>query len=239
MGPCAVWLCMSLAAHAAACVAVDGDRVRTQDIAAANAWFGKIDPALDAGASPLAGYTRVIQGAQLAALARAAAAAEVPVHFADICVERAGQPLTRAQLQPVLDAVYGAPVAILEFSNYRVPLGSIEFARAGLTPSGLWRGRVVYGSNHSVPIWVKIRLWPAPAAPGLAAANRHHGLPAWDIERGDRIAVEVTSGGARLSFGAVAATAGRQGEAVLVENPENGHMFQAKVLAAGKVAIHR
>jgi hypothetical protein len=60
-----------------------------------------------------------------------------------------------------------------------------------------------------------------------------------EVERGEQVAVEVSSGAARLTFIAEAASAGRTGESVVLKNPENGRLFSAKVQAKGKVAIQR
>lgn len=218
------------AGAAAACVAVEGDRVLAGDLVAADAWFARLDPGREIGLTPLAGVTRVIQRRELAALARPAGSPPLPDSLADVCVERATEMLTVRQLQPVLDAATGGtPVAILEYSRFRVPRGTIEFNRAGLTPAGLWRGRVVYGANHTLPIWAVVR-----TAGALARAARLR-----EVERGERVKVEVTSGAARLVFEAVAESAGGLGDSVLVRNPENGHLFQAKVLEDGKVAVHK
>ena len=221
---------MWLAANAAGCIAVEGERVLAKDLAAADPWFARADPNLEIGLSPLAGITRVIKRRELLALARSADGAGMPDSISDICVERSSEPLTARLLQPVLDAAMdGTPVTISEFSHYPIPHGTIEFAHANLTPSGFWKGRVTYVANHSVPIWVKLQMGSGSAVKGKSRA----------VERGEKINVEVTSGAARLVFEAVAETAGRQGEWVLVRNPENGHMFQAKVLGDGKVVINK
>jgi flagella basal body P-ring formation protein FlgA len=60
-----------------------------------------------------------------------------------------------------------------------------------------------------------------------------------EIERGDNVTVEVSSGDARLSFDAVAESNGRAGESVLIRNPENGHHFQARVESKGKVSVKK
>jgi hypothetical protein len=219
-----------LAVPALACVAVDQDRVLAKDLAELNPWFTRLDPGFEIGLAPLAGSKHVIKGSELAALARRVNA--TPDSLPDICIERATQPLTVEQLQPVLAAALGgSPVQILDFSRYRIPRGAIEFTRAGLTPSGLWRGRVTYGQNHSLPIWARIGVGPA-AADSAATKLRA-------VERGERITVEVTSGAARLAFQATAQSGGRQGDSVLVQNPESGRLFQAKVIGNGKVLIHK
>jgi hypothetical protein len=221
---------MWLAANASGCIAVEGERVLAKDLAAADPWFAQADPNLEIALSPLAGVTRVIKRRELLVLARSTEGAGTLDSISDICVERASQPLTARQLQPVLDAAMdGTPVTISEFSHYRIPHGTIEFARANLTPAGLWKGCVLYGTNHSVSIWVKLQMGSGAALKGKSR----------EVERGARISVEVTSGAARLVFEAVAETAGRQGEWVLVRNPENGHVFQAKVFGDGKVVINK
>jgi hypothetical protein len=227
---------------ALACIAVDGDHVLARNLAKVNPWFARLDPQLEIGLTPLAGSTRVIKSGELAALARRGSVtaapvteslvAESPDSFSNICVERATQPLTAEQLQPVLEtALDGSPVKILEFSRYRIPHGVIEFARAGLTPSGLWRGRVSYGQNHNIPIWARIGAGPTGADTPAAKLR--------EVERGERITVEVTSGAARLAFLATAQSGGREGDNILVRNLGNGRLLQARVMANGKVLIHK
>ena len=60
-----------------------------------------------------------------------------------------------------------------------------------------------------------------------------------DVQRGERVAVEVLSGAALLRFLADAETSGHVGDSVLIRNPENGKLFQAKVEAKGKVMVQR
>jgi flagella basal body P-ring formation protein FlgA len=59
------------------------------------------------------------------------------------------------------------------------------------------------------------------------------------VERGDKVSVQVASGGALLQFDAEAENPGHVGDLVFVRNPENGHRFQAKVEGKGKVAIRK
>ncbi len=221
------------AAPAFACIVVDRDRVLAKDLAEVNPWFGRFDSELDIGLSPLAGSTRVIRSSELRTLARAhGEAGAVPDSMSRLCIERATEPLTIERLQPVLEAALdGAAAAIIDFSRFRIPRGEIEFTRAGLTPSGLWRGRVNYGQNHTLPIWVRIGAGAESVAAPLA--KRH------DVERGEQVTVEVTSGAARLAFSATAQSSGSRGESVLVRNPDNGRLLQGQVIASRKVLIHK
>ncbi len=58
-----------------------------------------------------------------------------------------------------------------------------------------------------------------------------------EVERGETVAVEVTSGAAQLSLKAKAETAGRKGDLVMLRNPDNGRRFQGRVEGQGKVTI--
>ncbi|MEQ1886152.1 MAG: flagella basal body P-ring formation protein FlgA [Bryobacteraceae bacterium] len=60
-----------------------------------------------------------------------------------------------------------------------------------------------------------------------------------EVERGEKVSVEVLSGAAHLTFQAEAASAGRTGDSIVVKNPENGKLFSAKVQSKGKVVIQR
>jgi flagella basal body P-ring formation protein FlgA len=60
-----------------------------------------------------------------------------------------------------------------------------------------------------------------------------------EVERGDTVRVEVSSGRARLEFDAVAQSAGRAGESVMVKNTESSRYFRARVEAKGKVSVTR
>lgn len=64
-------------------------------------------------------------------------------------------------------------------------------------------------------------------------------ISAHDVERGEKVAVEVTVGEAVLTFEAVAETSGRIGETVLLRNPQNDRYFQARVESKGKASIRK
>jgi flagella basal body P-ring formation protein FlgA len=59
-----------------------------------------------------------------------------------------------------------------------------------------------------------------------------------DIERGDPVSVEVSSGGAELRFDARAESSGRKGETIAVLNPISGRRFAAVVVEKGKVLVN-
>lgn len=277
----------AIAMRAFACQALDGDRITGKDLAAANAAFSSLDPALFVAPAPMPGVVRVLRPEELVRTAqRNGLTISTPV--SEICFERATEPLSAGRLQPVLDtalALDGAKVEILDFSRFGVPHGILEFNRAGLSVNGLWRGRVSFDENRSIAIWARVRvtteqtwveavtplsagkivetaqlrlvtgprfpLGPAPVASIDLAAGRallctvKPGEPIFpymlvaprEVERGDTVAVEVSSGAAHLSFDAVSQSSGRAGELILVKNPENGRYFQARVEGKDRVSV--
>jgi flagella basal body P-ring formation protein FlgA len=58
-----------------------------------------------------------------------------------------------------------------------------------------------------------------------------------DVERGDTVTVRVKVGETELTFEAVAESSGRAGESVLIRNPDNGRLFQARIESKGKVVV--
>jgi flagella basal body P-ring formation protein FlgA len=58
-----------------------------------------------------------------------------------------------------------------------------------------------------------------------------------EIERGDKVEVEASSGNAIVAFEATAESPGRMGESILLRNPENGRYFRARVDGKGKAAV--
>lgn len=58
-----------------------------------------------------------------------------------------------------------------------------------------------------------------------------------DVERGQKVDVEVHSGAARLVFQGQAESAGRAGDRITVRNPENGRRFPARIESKGRVVV--
>jgi flagella basal body P-ring formation protein FlgA len=272
-----------------ACQAIDGDRILGKDVASASPLFAALDPHLEIGAAPLAGVQRVMRPEEVVRLARQNGISLDPPASA-ICFIRSTEPLTPETLLPIIQnalAIHNAKIEILDFSRFGVPRGILEFPKTGLMPNGLWRGRVLYGESHSMPVWVKARItvdrtWveasetllsgkvieasqltlkSGPQFPfdttfveseNLVVGRRPvrtlaSGTPialamltiAHDVERGDRIAVEVKVGGAILAFDATAESSGRTGESILVKNPGNGRSFPAVIQDKGHVSVEK
>lgn len=218
-----------------ACTVVSGDRILGSHLAAELPQLAAIEASADLGPAPLAGARRQIRGAELERLARNYGLEPPP--GATACFERATQELNEAVLLPLLREALGdgADIDIIDFCCNPLPLGRPEFTRAGLSGSGLWRGRLVFGENRSAPIWVRVRL--RDGAGGAVAGWNRSKEPL--VASGDTVRVEVRSGAVLLAFDATAESAGHAGEGVIVRNPINGKRFRAVVEGKGKVAVRK
>jgi len=77
------------------------------------------------------------------------------------------------------------------------------------------------------------------AARGPVASLRSAGTGPLAVQRGEKVAVTVTSGGVQLKFESAAESSGRLGETVMIRNPESGGRFAAVVEAPGKVTVKK
>jgi hypothetical protein len=203
-----------------ACTLVEGDRILGRELAAENASFASIKGDADIGPAPAPGSRRTFQYYELDRIAKEHS---IALASHEACFERATVLLTADLLRETVKGV-----EILDFSRNPLPVGKPEFLPDGLAATGLWRGRWLYGENRSVPIWVRV------SGSGLAKRSV---APA--IGRGDKVRVEVRSGGVLLAFEAEAENSGHTGERVTVRNPSNGQRFRALVEAPGKVSIKK
>jgi len=165
-----LWLSLALVTRAVACHVAGDERITGKDLAAADPAFSALDPNVVIGPTPMAGVPRVVHAEELVKIARQNNL-DAPGPFREVCFERATELLTAEKLLPVLRsaaAMDGIEIAVLDYSRFAIPQGPLEFTRAGLTPAGLWRGRVLYAEARSVPIWAKVRVtaestWIEPA----------------------------------------------------------------------------
>ncbi|HUA86039.1 MAG TPA: flagellar basal body P-ring formation chaperone FlgA [Bryobacteraceae bacterium] len=275
--------------RANACRAVDAAQITGKDLAAASPLFAAIDPALAIGPAPLPAVERAFRPEELLRIARQNGIT-ISGPAPEICFERATQPLTPEKLLPILSAALDIPDAtidLVDFSRVAIPRGSLVFTRTGLEPNGLWRGRINFDENRSMPVWARVRvtteqswveaaaalapgppvdaaqlklvkgprspLGPAPLDSLEAVAGRgvsrmvKTGEPIFsnmliaprEVERGDTVRVEVSSGSAHLSFDAVSQTSGRDGELILLKNPDNGRYFQARIAGKDQAFINK
>src|SRR5205823_3431996 len=60
----------------------------------------------------------------------------------------------------------GVSLDLIDFTRFPVPVGSLEFTRGALNPPSsasplvpvIWRGRLRYSRQNSVPVWAKVRV---------------------------------------------------------------------------------
>ncbi len=136
---------------ALACHVVNGPNIIGKDVAAADPAFATLDPAAIIASSPIPGVQRILR-----------------VRGEELCFERATRILNPSEL---LEALRGAvlslrgvsdpldvQIEILDFTRTPVPVGTLEFTPSGLSPNGIWRGRVHYDDHRTTPIWVKVRV---------------------------------------------------------------------------------
>ena len=64
-------------------------------------------------------------------------------------------------------------------------------------------------------------------------------LPPLAVKRGEKVTVTVISGGVVLKFESEAESSGREGDTVIMRNPENGNRFAARVEEQGKVVVNK
>jgi hypothetical protein len=224
-----------------ACTAISGDRILGADLASVHPSFVPLDPAIVIGPAPSAGTQRTFRSFELDRLAKEHAISIDPGAASEVCFTRTTMRLDETLLAPILRAALDsqprtadASLEIADFSRNALPVGTPEFSVEGLSESGLWRGRLLYGENRSVPIWARVRVTGTSGKPVAAARSASPG-----VLRGDNVRVEVVSGGVRLAFDAAAESSGHVGEQVTVKNPSGGQRFRAVVEAPGKVRIEK
>ncbi len=210
---------------AAACVAIEGEKILLSDLARAVPAFSAAPPEEAIGLSPSPGVRRLMGRAEIGKAA-AQYGVQLPPELASVCFERAAEPLTEERVSEGLrKSLAGEDWKLVDFSRYRVPRGAIDFIippKLAANVPVILRGRIRYGDNHSFPVWARVKISKPPR----------------EVERGDLVAVEVTSGGALVKFEARAESGGTQGETVVLRNPATKICFSALVAGKGKVTLN-
>jgi hypothetical protein len=209
---------------AAACVAIEGENILLSDLARAVPAFSAAPPEEPIGLSPTPGVRRIIGRAEIGKVA-SRYGVEVPPELTSVCFERSAEPLTEERvLDGLRAALAGEDWKLVDFSRYRVPRGEIGFTIPARLPANvpvILRGSIRYGDNRSFPCWARVKVSRPPR----------------EVERGDMVAVEVTSGAALVKFVARAESGGTQGETVVLRNPATKICFSALVAGKGKVTL--
>lgn len=154
----------------AACLSIPSPTIVAGDIAAAIPLFDQIDAESFIGFAPFPGTERVLSSRDIFLLAARnglffPAGAPAP----SVCVQRAVHHISIEEVKPILMAalaVADVQLEVLDISPQLVPPGHLEFERDGLNQPRngnpqlpvMWRGRLVYDGQHSLAVWVKVRL---------------------------------------------------------------------------------
>jgi flagella basal body P-ring formation protein FlgA len=158
---------IAAAAVAITCIAVEGDRILASDMAKALPAFAALAPGQPLGFAPAPGAHRTFGARELAQLG---ARYGIDANARNgACFERATERLNEARVLEALSAAIGkdgARIEVLDFSRYPVPHGELRFHAAPAAvppparepPALIFRGRVVYERNRSVPVWAKARV---------------------------------------------------------------------------------
>jgi flagella basal body P-ring formation protein FlgA len=282
-------LAWAVPTFAASCQPVEGASILARDFVPLIPAFTTLQPETAILDAPIAGVQRIVLAEDVLRLEHKFQLAPEGLATA-VCFEQASFALAAEDLLAVLKGAFqgkDVEIEILDFTRTPVPHGALQFTRAGLEPSGLWHGRVVYAQGRSSSVWAKVRVrekrtWveavellpagrtiradqlvlrtgfqpaldPAGALSIASVVGKKPlrmfapGAAIWpqllleppQVERGDKVSVQVASGGALLQFDAEAESPGHVGDLVFVRNPENGRRFQAKVEEKGKVAIRK
>lgn len=159
------------------CLLISGDRILASDLAKRLELFQQVAADAEIGFTPLPGGRRMITSAEIqrAAVKNGVSAAVASDSIrADLCVQRQTRLLRVEEVERALrlemqnQGIQNASVEILDFSRYPVPEGQPQFSKSGLTPPAqnnlamqpvLWRGRIMYGVSHSLPIWARVRIF--------------------------------------------------------------------------------
>jgi flagella basal body P-ring formation protein FlgA len=159
-------------AHAA-CIGVPSGQILVRDLAASVDLFQALDPEAVIGYSPFPGTQRVLSSQDLLLVARRYGLAFPPGDpIPSVCIERIVRSLSMEEVRAALLAALDIParsevsLEILDFSNKPVPPGRLVFQLAALNnPPGfnpqtpvIWPGRLIYGDQHSLSVWAKIRI---------------------------------------------------------------------------------
>ncbi len=185
----AILLMLSLAPG---CLEVVDARITAGHLKALVSELAPINDGVEFGYAPAPGTTRWIRSAELADFSSKYGVGIE--HVPEICVTRRAQVLTSESVESAirrsLDRLIPGEKAHIEIIDYvRLPLpkGEIVFSPRGIyaAPKGafLWRGKVEYDHNRSVPVWVTAKITVhRPALHARTAIAEGHLISDEDME---------------------------------------------------------
>lgn len=156
----------------AACVAIEGERIRAVEMATTIGAFRALEAEKDLGPAPAPNVKRTLTRIQLARMLgpNALSQADLPE---TICVARALQPIAAADMQTAVEAAVRAllgegdhTVELLDYPKQPILPGALKFSRSGILSAAskaidgpiLWRGALISTGKRSVPVWARVRV---------------------------------------------------------------------------------
>lgn len=150
-------------APAAACHAINHDRIYMRDLAAVRPEFASVSPDVEIGFAPFPGQQRVFHPPELRHIALIN---HLPIGaFSDVCFSWLLALPSRAEITAAMnEALKGRTVdiEIIDQSMSPAPIGPLVFPISGLCGFSaepvIWRGYVTYGVNQRFSIWAHARV---------------------------------------------------------------------------------
>ena len=150
------------------CLTVDGEWVTAGDVADRIPRYARLDPESRLVRAPFPGARRVVREVSLPPVDNEPRDGET-----SFCVERRLHTLSREAFADALKRTLSLKdereigFELVDYDRSMVPAGHLEFLTQSLPPPilgktddpVLWRGKLFYAEAHSVPVWVRVRLW--------------------------------------------------------------------------------
>jgi flagella basal body P-ring formation protein FlgA len=165
--------------------------------------------------------------------------------------EMLGSPASAAQDNPVLwrgEVVYGGDHRYAVWAKVRVRVSCDRLiAMEALKPGQPIEPRQVrtepgqcfpsVGGSGQTPLASALGMVPTRAIAARGEIRPEFLTPANDVNRGDAVHVEVSSGAAHLAFVAKAESGGRSGDVIAVRNPSSNRIFRARIKGKYQVVV--
>ena len=173
----------------------------------------------------------------------------VPKGRIEFTLEHLGTPASRDQQAPVLwrgDVIYGAGHRFAIWARVRLTARCTRVVAADNLKPGhpIERSQLRTITEEAFPtlkpeISISEMVGMVPLRPIAAGTPLYLELVSRpnDVHAGDLVDIEVRSGAARLLFTARAESGGRNGETILIRNPQSNKTFPAQITGKGRAIV--
>jgi len=157
-------LLMAVSPLHAGCIEIDGEHIRTGQLAAIIPEFRQTDAAI--GFAPAPGAKRVLSGMEIRNQLRRLGLPTNAPHYERVCLVRRVLEYSQNDFAEAIASALGNPTDSFEIIRYgpqHGPAGKLEFSRRGFVRTAanrnpvLWKGRLRYSPSGSVPAWAEVR----------------------------------------------------------------------------------